>query len=170
MMRKLAGSEARGQAEAALDRLYREVIMDHYRAPRNRRAIAHENASAEGRNALCGDAVRIGLRVAGGRIEEAGFLGEGCALSMAAASMLAERCEGLEVGQARELIEEFGRFLRGEPEDSGRSQALDDLTAFEGVSKFPVRIKCVLLPFQALRQALAGIDLGRDAPKGVEKP
>jgi nitrogen fixation NifU-like protein len=139
--------------EAELDSLYRSVIMEHYRSPCNRRSVEGAQITAEGKNALCGDELRLELKVKDGRVEDAGFTGQGCAISMAAASMLTDRLTGIPLEEANRLIRIFTRFVKGEGEE-GDETMLEDLAVFEGVSKFPVRIKCALLPFTALAGSL----------------
>ena len=140
-------------AESKLDGLYRKVIMEHYRSPENRRAVEGANVTAEGRNPLCGDDVRVELRVVDGIVEDAGFSGSGCAISMASASMLADLLQGVHLREAHTLIRDFTRFIRGE-RDGIDMEALGDLTALEGVTRFPVRVKCALLPFAAVQGSL----------------
>ena len=140
-------------AESALDGLYRSVVMEHYREPQNRRPVEGANVVAEGKNVLCGDDVRIELRVSEGLVEEAGFSGQGCAISMASTSMLTEMLEGLRIEDAHALIRLFTRFIKGERDGVDR-EALEDLAALEGVSRFPVRVKCALLPFTAVEGSL----------------
>lgn len=142
-------------AEETLDGLYRSVIMEHYREPRNRRSLPGADLVAEGANPLCGDAVRIELKIDEGRVKEAGFTGEGCAISLAAASMFLEMLEGMTLEEAKRLIRDFSRFIRGERNDLDED-ALEDLACLEGVSKFPARVKCALLPFTALGKAMEG--------------
>lgn len=141
------------EAESALDGLYRSVVMEHYREPQNRRPVEGANVIAEGKNPLCGDDVRIELRVRENIVEDAGFSGEGCAISMASTSMLTEMLEGMRIEDAHALIRLFTRFIKGERNDLD-VEPLEDLAALEGVSRFPVRVKCALLPFVAVRDSL----------------
>lgn len=135
----------------SLDELYRQVIMDHYQHPRNVGTLPEGAVSVRLRNPTCGDTVELYLAVEGDRIAAARFRGEGCSISMASASMMTEAVTGQRVTEARELAENFRRMLRGEPVDEGR---LGDLAVFSGVSRFPMRIKCATLAFQALEQGL----------------
>jgi nitrogen fixation NifU-like protein len=116
---------------------YRERILDHYRSPRHRGELEEPDLEAEVENPVCGDVVRIALRLdEEGRVAEAAFEGKGCVLSLAAASMLAERIHGWEISRVEALTDE---------------ELLDLL----GVELGPVRVKCALLPLRALEQALS---------------
>ncbi|MHC4942765.1 MAG: Fe-S cluster assembly sulfur transfer protein SufU [Planctomycetota bacterium] len=148
-------------AETAMDHLYREVIMEHYREPQNKKPVEGENLIAQGKNPLCGDDVRLALRVEEGVVEDAGFSGEGCALCMASASMLTDMVIDKDIEYAERLISEFSRFIKGE-RDGMDIEALEDLTAYEGVTRFPVRVKCALLPFLALKEILKTQTRGQD--------
>ena len=139
-------------AEPQFEDLYRELILDHYRRPRNRGELAAATARAHGLNPVCGDEVSIDLRAAEGRIEEICFRGEGCSISQASASMLTERVRGGTLVEARQVSNAFAALLTGEPQDGC---ALGDLEALEGVAKFPVRVKCALLSSKVLEDALA---------------
>ena len=141
------------QADKALDGLYRSVIMEHYRAPRHRGTLEGADLVAEGKNPLCGDEIRMELKFSDGRIHEVAFTGEGCAISLAAASIFSEMLEGRTRDEAKALIRHFTSFLKQERTGLD-DEALEDLTALEGVSQFPARIKCALLPFTSLKQAL----------------
>jgi nitrogen fixation NifU-like protein len=140
-------------AEEQLDGLYRGVIMDHYRRPRNRGNLAGCGKVAEGRNPLCGDSVRFEMLLRDGVVEKIVFDGHGCAISVSSASMLTELLQGKTIGEAKALIASAARFLKGE-RDGVHEEDLGDVAALEGVAKFPVRIKCALLPFVAVRGAL----------------
>lgn len=142
-------------AENQLDGLYRGVIMDHYRRPRNRGSLDGLETVAEGRNPLCGDSVRFELKVRDGVVQKVVFDGHGCAISISSASMLTELVKGRTVEEARALIGKAADFLKGD-RDGVDEEELGDVAALEGVAKFPVRIKCALLPFVAVRDALDG--------------
>jgi nitrogen fixation NifU-like protein len=139
--------------EEQLDGLYRGVIMDHYRRPRNRGNLAGMGKVAEGKNPLCGDSVRFEMIVRDGTVEKIVFDGHGCAISISSASMLTELLQGKTVEEAKALIAQAADFLKGE-RDGVDEEELGDVAALEGVAKFPVRIKCALLPFVAVRGAL----------------
>jgi nitrogen fixation NifU-like protein len=140
--------------QGELRELYQELILDHGKSPRNRGVPAHASHQAEGFNPLCGDQVRLSVRVSGeGVIEDIGFEGAGCAISTAAASTMTEAVKGRTVHEARELFERFRRFVSGEHADL---DGLEKLVAFGGVSEFPMRVKCATLAWHTLEAALAG--------------
>lgn len=136
-----------------LDDLYREIILDHYRKPRNRGKLEQPNATAEGLNPVCGDEIHLDLILgADGRIEDIAYSGRGCSISQASASMLTEDVKGKTVAEARTLIDEFRAMMTegGEPpqDESG------DIEALQGVAKFPARVKCAMLSWNVLQQAI----------------
>lgn len=136
-----------------LGSLYQELILDHYKRPRNRGELEGANAVAHLNNPTCGDQIRLQLRVAEGRIEDAKFLGDGCSISQSSASMMTQLLKGKTVEEAAALAERFTRMMHGDA-DAARDKALGDLRALAGVSKFPVRVKCALLGWNALTEAL----------------
>lgn len=144
-------SPADREIPASLSTLYQEVILDHYRRPRNRGALEDATHAITMNNPLCGDVIELMLRVEEGRIEEARFAGKGCSISQASASMMTGRIGGRTVEEARALSEKFTRLLHGE-EALLRDADLGDLRALAGVSKFPVRIKCALLGWNCLEE------------------
>ena len=135
-----------------LDELYRDVILDHYKAPRGARPLAHPSVSEEGYNPLCGDEVTLELALADGRIEDVSVRGRGCSISVASGSLLAEQLRGRTTDEARTILSAFKSMLQGESELD--EDLLGDLAVLEGVKNFPVRIKCALLPWTTLEQAL----------------
>ena len=134
--------------------LYQEVILDHSKQPRQFRALDDADVSADGFNPLCGDKLTVFLRTAGGRIDEATFQGSGCAISMASASMMAQAVRGATVAEIDTLCQTFLDLVTGKIDFDTASPRLGKLAVFAGVSKFPVRIKCALLGFEALQKAL----------------
>ena len=141
---------------AELRDLYQEVILDHGRRPRNYGALEGANRTADGFNPLCGDRLRLFLRVEGGVVAEAAFTGEGCAISTASASLLTEALPGREETNALELVEAFRRLASGEEEagDGENGVALGKLSVFSGVRDYPARVKCATLAWHTLRAAL----------------
>lgn len=135
----------------SLEDLYQEIILDHYKNPRNKGQCPCCDTVVHQDNPLCGDEINLGLAVQDGRIARIAHDGHGCSISQASASMMTEEVEGLSSGEALELAEQVRQMMHGNPPAAD----LGDLMALEGVSKFPVRIKCALLPWSALRQALA---------------
>lgn len=138
-------------AEPALDELYRDVIIEHYRHPHHAAPLAHADVSAEGLNPLCGDEVRVELRFDGDRVAEGAAWGRGCAISQASASMMTDEIAGLAPDQADRLIAAVEAMLKCGTEPA---EDVGDLDALRGVAKFPVRVKCALLPWKVLRDAL----------------
>lgn len=143
----------------SLDELYREVILDHYRNPRHRGRLEEPTAHAEGQNPLCGDEVSLDLRVEDGRVTAVAITGQGCSISQASASMMAEAVEGKTVAEIADLSSRFRAMMDLEEGDSGLDPdrpgaTLGDLEALQGVRRFPVRIKCAALPWTTLSEAL----------------
>lgn len=134
-----------------LDELYREVILDHARRPRNRGALVSPTQTASGLNPVCGDEIELDLALAGGSIGEIAFRGQGCSISQASCSMLTERLKGRSVGEAHRVTAEVRAMLTGVGE---ASDSLGDLEVLAGVAKFPVRVKCALLCWNVLEQGL----------------
>ncbi len=137
--------------------LYQEVILDHGRNPRNFRKPADCNREANGYNPLCGDKVTVYLRIDGeGRVEEAGFTGTGCAISMASASLMTEVLKGKTLAQAERLFERFRRLVMGTGDAAGAaadSDDLDKLVVLSGVREFPMRVKCATLAWHTMAAA-----------------
>lgn len=133
-----------------LDELYQSVILDHNRAPRNFRMIEAATAHAEGRNPLCGDTFEIWLKLDGNRISDASFLGQGCAISKASASMMTQAIKGKTVAEAEQLFEQFHQVVTG----TGAERLPAKLEVFRGVSAFPIRVKCATLSWHAMKAAL----------------
>jgi len=138
-----------------LDALYREVILDHNRQPRNFRVLDGARA-AEGHNPICGDRFTVYVRVEQGVIEAAAFQGHGCAIAKASASLMTESVTGKTVAEAEALFERLRHLLTAPP---GTPIAdLGALSALAGVRQFSVRVRCATLPWQALRAAAAASD------------
>jgi nitrogen fixation NifU-like protein len=142
-----------------LDDLYREVILDHYTRPRNRGTLENADITVEGSNPLCGDELALYVKVSGETIAEARFVGRGCSISQASASMMTEQITGKTLQQARALVARFKGMMHGEP----ASEELGDLVALQGVRKFPVRIKCATLAWVALEQGMEEFAAARGA-------
>jgi nitrogen fixation NifU-like protein len=135
-----------------LRELYQEVILDHNKSPHNFREVPDADRKAEGDNPLCGDVVTVYVALDGDRLREVAFQGAGCAISQASASMMTEAVQDQTVDLALSLSEQMRQMMHGQhPKDEDQ---LGDLVALEGVAQFPVRIKCALLPWMALRDAL----------------
>jgi len=135
----------------ALDDLYREVILDHYTRPRNKGTLESADITVEGANPLCGDELSIYVKLGGGRITHVRFVGKGCSISQASASMMTDLITGKTLAEARKLVERFKAMMHG---DAVSEEELGDLVALQGVRKFPVRIKCATLAWVALDQGV----------------
>jgi len=136
-----------------LSSLYQQLILEHYRNPRNKAELETKSVEVHMANPVCGDEIRLQLRIEADEIVEAKFVGQGCSISQAAVSMMTTLLEGRKVGEADALARRFTDMMHGD-EDAAKDRALGDLRALQGVSKFPVRIKCALLGFDALQEAL----------------
>ena len=137
--------------EFELDELYRDLILDHYRQPRNHAPLKSPTCSTDGENPLCGDQVTVQLALAHGRVTDVAFTGRGCSISQASSSMMTECVKGKTVGEAKALLGQFkDMMLRG----ANPTPALGDLEALQGVRKFPVRVKCATLGWNVLEQLL----------------
>ena len=135
-----------------LDELYQSVILDHNKTPRNFRELSGATAHAEGRNPLCGDQFDVWVRLDGDRIEEVTFLGQGCAISKASASMMTQAVRGKTVAEAQELFDRFHEVVMGGGTSGGALPS--KLEVFRGVSAFPIRVKCATLSWHAMKAAL----------------
>lgn len=135
----------------SLDDLYRRVIMDHYQKPRNRGTIENGAVTVELNNPTCGDRISLQMQVEHDIIKDAKFIGEGCSISLASASMMTEAVKGLNVDEAVKLSHMFSNMMKGEDVDV-EAFPLEDVVALQGVSKFPARIKCATLAWKALEQ------------------
>ena len=138
----------------ALEELYKEVILDHYKSPRNKRGVPGAELSCSKNNPLCGDEITIHAHLSDGRVADVGFEGRGCSISQASASMLTEAVMGKQVGDAEKLAAEFRSMMEGKLEPD--EEAFGDLVALKGVVKSPVRIKCAVLAWDVLQEALSG--------------
>lgn len=134
--------------------LYREVILDHNRQPRNFREIAAADRTALGDNPLCGDVVTVYANVTGDQLDEVAFQGAGCAISQASASLMTEAVQGMSVTAARELSVRFRALLTGGGDGENGGEALGKLAVFSGVRDYPMRVKCATLPWHTLTAAL----------------
>jgi len=141
---------------AELNELYQELILDHYRRPRNHHELECPDRVAEGDNPLCGDQIRVYLRVTNGVIEDARFEGNGCAISQASASLMTTAVRGKSAAAALELFRAFHRMVTSPPAEAPDAKALGKLAAFAGVRTFPARVKCANLAWHTLRAALEG--------------
>ena len=130
--------------------LYRQIVLDHSRHPRNQRRPAQFDREAEGHNRLCGDKVRVYLRIAHDRLEDVACETSGCAICLASGSLMTESTKARPVHEALAVIQEFEDAL-----SNGDGTLSGDLAALSGVSQYPSRIRCATLPWKTLRAALA---------------
>jgi len=138
-----------------LSDLYQEIILDHSRHPRHHGACVGETHGAQADNPTCGDEVAVHLRLSPeGRVEEATFTGQGCALSQASASLLTTKIRGRSAAEALATAGQVHRLFTGEAVTAEQLEALGDLQALQGAAKFPQRVKCVTLAWHALEEAL----------------
>ena len=140
-----------------LDDLYREIILDHYRTPRNRGELPPPAAHAVGHNPLCGDEIEVFLDVQDGVVHDIRVGGQGCSISQSSASMMSQAVKGKSLDEVRALVRRFKGMMTiddegGEPDPSVK---LGDLEALQGVVKFPVRIKCATLAWNTLLDAMS---------------
>ncbi len=142
---------------AGLEDLYREIILDHYRTPRNRGELDPPALSADGHNPLCGDEIRISVAVQDGVVTDVRFSGSGCSISQSSASMMTSAIKGKPVEQVKSIVRRFKQMMTIDEEDTEIDESINlgDLEALQGVVKFPVRIKCATLGWNTLLDALA---------------
>ena len=141
-----------------LRELYQEVLLDHYRRPRNAGPLPGSTHEADGNNPLCGDRVKVRLQLADERLDGIAFEGTGCAISTASASLMTEAVKGKTRAEADDLFREFQRMLTAPTPPTDAEERLGKLAIFAGVREFPVRVKCATLPWHTLRAALSGTD------------
>jgi len=139
-----------------LRELYQQVILDHHKKPRNFRKLEKANKQADGYNPLCGDKVSVYLEVEDGIIRDAGFIGTGCAISTASASMMTEILKGKSLSEAELLFDRFHKLVTGNGSADLDTSALGKLAVFSGVREYPVRVKCASLAWHTMHAALEG--------------
>jgi nitrogen fixation NifU-like protein len=133
--------------------LYQEIILDHSKHPRNRHVMAEANREAEGYNPLCGDKLKLFLKMDGDKVADASFEGSGCAISTASASLMTESLKGKTRQEALEMLDKFHELLTT---DTPVRQDLGKLVVFCGVRDYPARVKCATLAWHTLKSALSG--------------
>ncbi|MDW0113527.1 SUF system NifU family Fe-S cluster assembly protein [Sporosarcina saromensis] len=135
-----------------LDQLYRSVIMDHYKNPRNKGVLADNNITVDMNNPTCGDVIHLTMQVEDGIVKDAKFEGEGCSISMASASMMTQIIKDKDVDAAVQYAHVFSDMMLGKEVDD--SIDLGDIEALSGVAKFPARIKCATLSWKAMEKGI----------------
>ena len=149
-----------------LDDLYRDIILDHYRSPRNHDPLNAPTCSADGANPLCGDMIHLEVTLNGDQISEIAFGGSGCSISQASASMMTEYVKGRTAAEARRGAAAFQRMMTtGETQEI---EGFDDIDALQGVAKFAARVKCASLSWKTLEQALEGGGIASTEADGRE--
>jgi len=138
----------------ALDELYKEVILDHYKNPRNKREMPDAELSCSKNNPLCGDEITVFVHEDGGKVLDVAFVGQGCSISQSSASMMTEAVAGKTRDEVDERIGAFRGMMAGEVEAD--EDAFRELVALKGVVKYPVRVKCAVLAWDVLQDALSG--------------
>jgi len=146
-----------------LEDLYREIILDHYRTPRNRGELAPPAVRAEGHNPLCGDEIQVYLDVTDGIVNDIKVGGQGCSISQSSASMMSQAVKGKSLAEVKALVRKFKGLMSVEDAEADADELgtadvkLGDLEALQGVVKFPVRIKCATLAWNTLLQAMSEV-------------
>jgi nitrogen fixation NifU-like protein len=136
----------------ALDEIYKEVILDHYKSPRNKREMADAPLTCSKNNPLCGDEITVYVNAEAGKVLEVSFVGQGCSISQASASMMTESVSGKTVEEVERLATEVRTMLAGDREPD--EDLFGELVALKGVVKYPVRVKCAVLAWDVLQEAL----------------
>jgi nitrogen fixation NifU-like protein len=144
-------SDAR--SDARLSALYQEVILDHYRRPRNKGTLASPTGTANLRNPLCGDEVDVQVEMRDGRVADVKFGGRGCSISQASASMMTELVKGRTPDEVQALGERFAAMIRGDA-GAAADEVLGQARALSGVSRFPTRVRCAMIAWEAVARAV----------------
>lgn len=139
-----------------LSDLYQEVILDHNKNPRNYREIENADQTADGHNPLCGDNLTVFLDLEDDLVKDVSFVGSGCAISKASASMMTQTVKGKTREEAEVLFDEFHRMVLGEMDEEAEENHLGRLKIFAGVREFPARVKCASLSWHTMNAALHG--------------
>jgi len=137
----------------SLDGLYREILLDHYQNPRNQGTMDDADTASHGHSPLCGDEIDVFVKLRGDLLDDVRFSGRGCSISQASASMMTQSVKGHEVADAEEMAAGFRAMMLENGVLPARPE-MEDLEALQGVKKFPVRVKCALLPWSTLKEAL----------------
>jgi nitrogen fixation NifU-like protein len=144
--------------------LYQEVILDHNKTPRNFGPLDTANRHADGHNPLCGDQLTVFLRIDDGVVADASFVGHGCAISTASASLMTEAIKGKPVAEVEALFQDFHAMLTDAPTSGESGPDMGKLAVFAGVREFPARVKCATLAWHTLHNAI----IGAQAPAQTE--
>jgi nitrogen fixation protein NifU and related proteins len=142
-----------------LSELYQQVILDHNKKPRNFQKLENANRVSEGFNPLCGDQLTVYMLMEEGVVSDLSFVGTGCAISKAAASMMTQAVKGKTREEAQALFDEFHRMVTGELDEEAEENHLGRLKIFAGVRDYPARVKCASLPWHTMHAALEGEEM-----------
>ena len=137
----------------ALDEIYKEVILDHYKNPRNKREMPDAPLTCSKNNPLCGDEITVYVNAEDGKVLEVSFVGQGCSISQSSASMMTEAVSGKTVDEVEALASDVRAMLAGELEPD--EDTFGELVALKGVVKYPIRVKCAVLAWDVLQEALS---------------
>ncbi len=140
--------------ENELRELYQQVILDHNKSPRNFKILETANHYAEGYNPLCGDRIDVYVKLDDDKIEEISFMGSGCAISKASASLMSTMVKGKTIDEAEKIFEKFHHLITGKLDEEVNTDEVGKLAVFAGVREFPSRIKCASLAWHTLISAL----------------
>ena len=136
-----------------LNDLYQEIILEHYKEPHNKGQLQGADAGSEGRNPMCGDEIKVSVKINGNIIEDIRFEGSGCAISQASASVMTDAVKGITLEQAEKTLRAFTAMIKN-GDAIGEIDPESELAAFQGVREYPTRIKCALLAWNALKNSL----------------
>ncbi len=139
-----------------LKELYQEIVLDHNSRPRNFREIPDATHVQDGYNPLCGDRIKLYVKLEDGRIQDIAFKGSGCAISRSSASMMTEAVKGKPLAEAQHLFDRFHALVTGASNGAGDAEELGDLEVLSGIAEFPSRVKCATLAWHTLKAALVG--------------
>jgi nitrogen fixation protein NifU and related proteins len=134
------------------DEIYKDIILDHYKSPRNRGQLDGPDAAAQGNNPLCGDEIEVAIKLDGDVVEDVSFSGKGCSISQASASLMTEAIKGRSTRDVAAVMAAFKNMMLGD--GTIDEDLLGDIEALHGVKKFPVRVKCATLAWNTLQDAL----------------
>jgi nitrogen fixation NifU-like protein len=137
-----------------IDDLYREIILDHYRSPRNQEKLAESDLEAEGINPFCGDEVVLQIKLVDGLVNAVSFKGTGCSISQASASILTDAIKGKTLDEAEALYFRFRDMMYGKSTSEDEVEQWGEVEALAGVKNFPIRVKCALLAWATLEDAI----------------
>lgn len=151
-----------GRNDIELDALYRDTVLDHFRSPRGHKTLDRIDLTRDGYNPVCGDRITMSVKLSDNAVEDVAVNCKGCVISVASASMLAELLPGKSREEALRLADAFKRMMHGHPPPPGLD--IGDLDALEGVKNFPVRVKCALLAWMTLIDALEEAEKKGAAP------